>query len=134
MDILKVPIHDIRCDENDAPYYINVLNGLVVDCVRNKGYKEGYRNEMILDMTVSSSILGLNPEEVLVECFMHDGLITNGMDDEQPTDRLSKMLDYEDRFDWDYTLDPDTYYTFGTTIDDDVPEEQQVPFKFQLVE
>ncbi len=133
MDILKVPIHDIRCDEDSAQDYINVLNGLIVDCARYGGYKEGYRNEMILDMTVSSYMLGLNPEEVLVECFMHDGLITNGMDDEQPTDRLSKMLDYEDRFDWNYMLDPDSYQAFGMTIDN-IPEENIIPFKFQLVE
>lgn len=132
MDILKVPILDVRCEPSEAPDYINVLNGLIVDCARNKGYKEGYRNEMILDMTVSSYMLGIDPEGVL-ECFMHDGLITNGMDDEQPTDRMSKMLDYKSRFDWDYMLDPDSYRAFGMTIDN-IPEENIIPFKFQLVE
>lgn len=101
----------------DGRRYCDVLNGLVSDCMHG-GYCAGHRNEMILALTVSSWMLGLYPPDVL-KWFVQYDLIDPDRDDERPMDRMNRMLNYTDSFDWDYMLGPEFYENLGDECVDD---------------
>lgn len=113
-------VENVRCELADADDYINVLNGIAVDLHRY-GYCEGSRNQCIVDMTMSAYMLGLDPRMVL-DCFAVDtGLVDPTLDDEDPWDRMYRVLDYTHAFCWDWLVEPDDYLTMAEEWDDEVP-------------
>lgn len=103
------------CPEEDIERYIDVLNGIAYRCSIG-GYKQGYRNDIAVNLTVSSYMLGLSPLQVL-KSFEEAGIILDEMDDESPLKRVETVLGYSDRFDWDYMLDPEYYESAGHMAD-----------------
>ena len=105
--IVKAKVEDIKCSLGDADRYLGVLNGIVSDCMHG-GFSHGYRNQVILDMTVSAHMLGLDPEHVL-DLLVEHKVINPAHDDTDTWMRVTRAMYYKDRFDWDYMLDPDEY-------------------------
>lgn len=126
MRIIKVNPDRMVCDVDSSQDYLDVLNGISWFCEHSSGYSEGYRNEIAVDLTVSCFMLGLEATEVL-EVMIEEGLIDPKFDDENPWVRVDRVLNYADRFDWDYLLDPDTYLTISYDRDD---SEMVVLFMF----
>lgn len=112
MRIIKVNPDRTVCDVDSSQDYLDVLNGISRFCSEYHGYSEGYRNEIAVNLTVSCYMLGLSVAEVL-EIMEDEGLIDPKFDDEDPRVRVGRILNYADRFDWDYLLDPDTYLTMS---------------------
>lgn len=90
---------------------VNVLNGISFNCECGM-YKRGYRNDMIVNMTVAATMLGLDPYWVLGK-FMNANLIQDEMDDEHPEDRMRTVMDYSDRFSWGWMISPDDWEING---------------------
>lgn len=125
--IITIDSDFVLCDKESIDDYVELLNGLVWDCNQYDGYKVGYRNTMALDLTVASYMLGLDPERVMSE-FIKAGLIAKVMDDEDPMDRVKRALDYKDRFDWDYLIDPDDYMGYAPST-----SESEYPIYFKVL-
>ena len=112
MRIIKVNPDRTVCDVDSSQDYLDVLNGISRFCSEYHGYSEGYRNEIAVNLTVSCYMLGILASDVL-RAMIDEGLIDPKFDDEDPWMRVDRVLDYADRFDWDYLLDPDTYLTMS---------------------
>jgi len=112
MRIIKVNPDHMECDVDSSQDYLDVLNGISRFCSEYHGYSEGYRNEIAVNLTVSCYMLGIFVSDVL-EVMVKEGLIDPKFDDEDPWTRMARVLNYADRFDWDYLLDPDTYLTMS---------------------
>ena len=90
-------------DEDSVQDYLDVLNGIVTEC-HEDGYRQGWRNEIIVNMVVSAYMLGLDPMQVL-DLLKANELIKDEDDDESPKDRVSRVWDYESSFSWDWMID-----------------------------
>lgn len=112
MTVIKVNPDRTLCDADSSQDYLDVLNGISRFCSEYHGYSEGYRNEIAVNLTVSCYMLGIFVSNVL-EVMIKEGLIDPKFDDEDPWVRVDHVLNYADRFDWDYLLDPDTYLTMS---------------------
>lgn len=124
--IVEVESSKARCDVDSIDDYVALLNGLAYDCQYLSGYTEGNRNTIAVDLTVGCHMLGLDPLGVL-ETFEHNGLISEFMDDEShPSKRIKTVLDYTDRFSWEWMIDADNFADNGRKVDED---EQFVTFK-----
>lgn len=111
--IINVTIDDSRCDSiENAMDYVYVLEGVMWLCKFSDEFRDGTRNQVILAITVSCSMLGIDPLYFL-RVLNRAGLIDYEMDDEDTEARMERMLCYENRFDYDYMLDPDGYHTYG---------------------
>lgn len=108
--IIKITREECLCDECDIPAYVDVLNGIVYDCVHGTGFVRGTRNMIAVNLSVAAYELGLDAEEVL-EDLVKAGVINPCDDDEDTYRRVSTVLDYKRRFDWCYMIDPDYYVT-----------------------
>ena len=102
----------------EADDYVRELNGISYACHMYDEYAEGYRNTIAVNLTVSSYLLGMNAQEVLAE-FIAAGLIDPKYDDESPTARVNRALDYRYRFGWDWMIDPEDYLKYGDVSEDD---------------
>ena len=116
MDVIYVQKDKVRCGEDMIESYVNALNGIIY-VLDQYGYVEGNRNTIIVDMTVASYMLGIDPY------FMLDRLksylfIRDCNDDELPIGRVNKVMDYTKRFDWDWMIDADTFSEFGWKNED----------------
>ena len=102
----------------EADDYVRELNGISYTCQMYDEYAEGCRNTIAVNLTVSSYLLGMNAQEVLAE-FIAAGLIDPKYDDESPTARINRALDYRYRFGWDWMIDPEDYLKYGDVSEDD---------------
>lgn len=109
--------------------WVRVLNGIAYKC-QNDGYCPGWRNEIMVNMTVASYMLGIEPEDVLDD-FVRTSLIDCSDDDEDPYDRMTKVLDYKRRFSWDWMIDAAWWRGLGIKAED---EETHLPVRFTLVD
>lgn len=105
--------------ECDAQDLVDVLNGISWFCQEDKGYSEGWRNELAVNLTAASHMLGLKPKEVFDQ-FVKEGLIDPENDDENPDYRIDTVMDYKDRFDWYWMITPEWYANFGHDHKDDL--------------
>lgn len=104
---IEIVKDECLCNEDDIQDYIDVLNGIVCECVRGN-FKEGYRNQVAVDLTVAAYMLGLDAELVLHELIVER--VINPLDDDEDTlRRVETVLDYSHRFAWGYMIDPETY-------------------------
>lgn len=116
-------------DEDFIDYFIDVMNGLVYYCQECVGYSAGHRNEIALNMTVGSYMLGLYPQDVLA-AFIENDLMSQRTDDEDPRERVRRALEYRFRFDWDYMLNPEFYEDWANSSDyEKKKEEMSIVFK-----
>ena len=104
MQEYEVVKSDVRCDESEIDQYVNVMNGIVAHLM-NEGYNQGYRNEIAVNFTVASWMLGFDPEELMQE-FVDVDLVDPAMDDDDPSDRVRRIMGYENSFCWDWMIDP----------------------------
>lgn len=109
-------VEDIRCELAEADDYLKVLNGIVV-CLHRYGYEEGARNQTIVDLTMCAYMLGLDARMVLDSLVNDVRLIDPADDDEDPYDRMYRVLDYTYAFDWDWLIEPDDYLTLADADD-----------------
>lgn len=103
--IVMIDRDKVICTEGwpNAEDYVKVLNGIVTEC-HEEGYRQGWRNEIIVNMVVSAYILGLDPMQVL-NLLKANELIKDEDDDEWPAVRVQRVADYQDSFSWDWMID-----------------------------
>jgi hypothetical protein len=106
--IVEVESSKARCDVDSIDDYVALLNGVAYDCQYINGYTEGNRNTIAVDLTVGCYMLGLDPLGVL-ETFENNELISELLDDEFPAKRVKTVLDYTDRFSWEWMIDADSF-------------------------
>lgn len=114
---IDIATDEIMCDECEAQRYVYVLNGLSYHC-QEGGWRLGWRNEVIVNMTVSAYQLGLDAIEVLNE-FVKAGIIDPESDDESTLKRVGTVLDYSWEFSWDWMIDPAEWEKLGKDHDND---------------
>lgn len=105
---------DVKCEEDDVQRYVDLLNGIWAT-VRDEGYRRGIRNIIILDLTVGCVMVGIDPEEV-IDSFFEEKIMFPHEDDEDTYNRMSRVLVYDDRFCWDYMIDPEDYESVGYKV------------------
>lgn len=110
--ICRVSTDKLVCPDTEAKDYVDVLNGIVHDCYRNHGFREGNRNNIIVDMTVAAYMLGLDATDVLYR-FAECGILDPSEDDEDTYDRVKTVLEYTAFFNWDWMIDPDGWVTLA---------------------
>lgn len=111
MKYIKIQKSDALVDEDSIQDYIDILNSIAW-FLEQDGYKEGWRNEIAVNLTVASYMLGLDPHDVLKE-LMSSNLIKDGDDDEDTVKRIDIVLDYKDRFEWGWMIDADWWSNHG---------------------
>lgn len=126
MRVIEIKKDSVACNDEEVTNFLDVLQGIAYACDSGE-YAEGQRNQIAVDLTVSAYMLGLDPDDVLND-FMDEELITEADDDEYPTDRVSKVMEYYRRFDWEYMIDPDYYSHYER------PKERRCPIVFTLVD
>ena len=105
--VFHVNKDDVCCEEEDIKDYVDLLNGISYAC-GNGAFKSGHRNQIVLDLTVASYKLGLDAIDVLAK-FVERVLIDEHNDDEDTWDRVSRALEYHNRFSWQYMIDPEDF-------------------------
>lgn len=121
MATIEIAKDEVLADEEHALIYLSILNGIVYDCYQQNGFTEGYRNQVAVDLTVAAHMLGLSPEDVLQK-LVDAKVIDLSKDDEDTFERVRRVMQYSDRFSWDYMIDPDAYLTANMENDGtDVP-------------
>ena len=126
MKYIKIQKSDALVDEDSIQDYIDILNGIAY-FLEEEGYKEGWRNEIAVNLTVASYMLGLDPHDILKE-LMSSNLIKDGDDDEDTVKRIDVILDYKDRFEWGWMIDAEWWCTHGAP---DIIEDMYT-LKFEL--
>lgn len=106
-------------DPRHVQKYVDLMNGISYSCERFDTYQEGCRNMVAVDLTVGAWMLGLDPIVVLND-FVKTNIIDPLADDESPLIRVNRVLDYAERFDWDWMIDPDGFLSYGDVTEDDV--------------
>lgn len=106
--IIKIEIDKCLCSKNNIADYANVLNGIVYECHERLGFSRGNRNTVAVDLAVAAHMLGLDAIKVL-DKLIEEEVINPCDDDEDTYRRVETVLDYKDRFNWDYMIDPDYY-------------------------
>lgn len=109
-------------DDQSAEDYVTLLNGIIDECYNSGGYTEGMRNEVAVNLTVSAYCLGLDPIEVMDQ-LVEAKVINPDDDDEDTWNRVRTVMDYADRFSWDWMLNPGYYHQRGmqSAKDADMP-------------
>ena len=121
MATIEIAKDEVLADEAHALVYLSILNGIIYDCYQQNGFTEGYRNQVAVDLTVAAHMLGLDPEDALQK-LVDAKVIDLSKDDEDTFERVRRVMQYSDRFSWDYMIDPDAYLTANMENDGtDVP-------------
>ncbi len=128
--VIEVKTKEMIVDVDQADDYINMLNGIAYACHKYDEYQEGSRNTVAVDLTVGSYMLGLNPLDVL-DAFIKNGLIDPLMDDEAPINRVQRVMWYDESFDWNWMINPDSYVALYAKFP---PQEKEIPVTFKLVD
>ena len=115
MAMIRVSRDEALCEEGMVQDYVDLLRGIVHDCCHHFAYREGTRNEIAVNLTVASYMLGLDPEDVM-RTLIRERVIDPDNDDEDPMQRVRTIMDYADRFDWDWMLNPQYYVDRGVEV------------------
>ena len=91
--------------------YVDVLNGLSYHCQAG-GWKQGYRNEIAVNLTVAAYLLGLDAIDTLNE-FVKAGIIDPSTDDQSTEGRVETVLLYDRDFDWNWMIDAPFWQSLG---------------------
>lgn len=145
MKTVEIKKDNVLCNENMAEDYVLTLNGIVFDCANShlgtyRGFREGTRNTIAVDLTVCATMLGLDPEEVLDELVDLD-VIDPTVDDEDTFERVKTVSDYKDRFSLDWMIDLLYYFNVAAAAlpvcndGDELPDGKivRIPIYFKLV-
>lgn len=117
--VIEIDKDECLCDEDDIQNYVDVLNGIIYECV-NGNFKEGYRNQVAVDLTVASYMLGLDPTNVIA--WLIQLRVINPLDDDEDTKRrVETVLDYRRRFDWEYMIEPETFINAAKGCNSELP-------------
>lgn len=116
--VIEIAKDECLCDEDDVQDYVDVLNGIVHECMLGN-FREGYRNQVAVDLTVAAYMLGLDANDVLNK-LIEESVINPLVDDEDTCRRVETVLDYRRRFDWDYMIDPEHYTEVARAHADDI--------------
>lgn len=122
---IDIATDEIMCDESEAQRYIYVLNGLSYHC-QEGGWRLGWRNEIVVNLTVSAWELGLDAIEVLNK-FIDNGLIDPATDDQSTVGRVNTVLDYIYEFSWDWMIDAAEWEKLGK-----MHENDELKLRFRL--
>lgn len=109
-----------------AQSYVDVLNGLSFHC-QNGGWKQGYRNEIAVNLTVSAYLLGLDAIDTLIE-FVKADIIDTSKDDQSTEDRIETVLLYDQNFDWNWMIDAPFWQSLGK----DHGKDDDLKLRFKL--
>lgn len=120
---------DEEVDPGIAQFYVDVLNGLARACDWIGKFREGNRNTVALDLTVSSHMLGFDPIWVL-DRFVELKLIDPKDDDEDTYGRVYRAKKYWLGFDKDYMIDADAYVRYASYTSE---EDEDTKLFFKLV-
>lgn len=126
--VYKVSKADAAVPDAVVGDYVQVLNGLAAKCAEG-GYDVGWRNDIIVDLTVAAYLLGVEPECVLDD-FVYTDLIDCSDDDEDPYDRLARVLDYKPRYSWNWMIDAEWWRRVGEKA---IEDGTYLPVRFELV-
>lgn len=126
--IYRISPADTLLADDEVQDYIDLLNGISKFC-SGEGYNEGYRNEIIVNLTVGTYMLGLDPDDVLTD-FNTTDLIDCSDDDEDPYTRMERVLGYTRRFCWDWMIEADWWRNFGAAARED--STCYLPVRFEL--
>lgn len=129
MVIHIIPDETLLDSRDEIEDWMLVLNGIVWECVNRYGFSEGFRNEVIVTMTVAAYLLGLNAIEVLDE-LVDEKVIDPDEDDEDTWDRVRTVLGYHRRFGWDWAINADGYRTIG--LDHGGAHADEMPVRFVI--
>lgn len=130
MVTIEVKADKVR-DFDNVHNYLNLMNGIVLACHKYGEYQEGRRNQVAVDFTVGCYMLGLNPLAIL-GTFIEKDLINPSNDDEDTYVRIDRVLDYTERFNWDWMIEPEAYVYGASKINGEVLQE--LPVLFELVD
>lgn len=111
MDYVRIAIDEVLCDKKEVNDYVDLMNGISWKC-QNGGYEQGWRNTIMVDFTVATFMLGLDPIEML-ELFDGNGMICEFMDDEHPSDRVHRVMSYDKDFSWEWMISPGDFVIIG---------------------
>lgn len=111
METIFVTKDETLCDEDSIESYVNVLNGIIYH-LEKKGYVEGERNEMIVNMCVAANMLGIDPY-LMLDRLKAYRLINDKDDDDLPITRVNRVMNYTNRFSWDWMIDASWYDSHG---------------------
>lgn len=129
MVIHIIPDETLLDSRDEIEDWMLVLNGIVWECVNRYGFSEGFRNEVIVTMTVAAYLLGLNALEVLDE-LVDEKVIDPDEDDEDTWDRVRTVLGYHRRFGWDWAINADGYRTIA--LDHSGAPDDEMPVRFVI--
>lgn len=128
--LIEIAKDECLCDEDDIQDYVDVLNGIVYECVQGN-FKEGYRNKVAVDLTVAAHMLGLDANDVLNKMFKES--VINPLDDDEDTcRRVETVLDYRRRFDWEYMIEPETYTKAAKDWYTEMHWHVNLPIRFRI--
>lgn len=116
--VIEITEDKCLCDEGLMQDYVDVLNGIVYDCMYG-GFSVGYRNQIAVDLAVAAYMLGLDAIQVL-DWLVKYRVIDLCNDDEDTYRRVETVLDYKNRFDWDYMIAPNYYVNLAHEHADEI--------------
>ena len=123
--IFFIDMDKVNCYPREVSTYLDIVNGIAVDLSRG-GYKEGRRNNIMVDLVCVLGILGLPWDEVIE--FMDQQGWFDG-DDEYPMDRAQRISKYSNQFSWNWMIDPPAWIDIWHETDR--TEREGVPVKFR---
>lgn len=106
-----------KFDEVEQTTAVNIING-IVQFVLTNGWKQGYRNDMAVNLCICCKILGVNPSTMFTSrIFILDGVNPSDRQDFERRARvISKYIDGWMHSPFDYVLDIGTWERRGTHL------------------
>lgn len=123
--VFKIDMDKVNCYPREIQTYLDIANGIAVE-LSNGGYREGCRNNIMVDLVCVLGLLGLPWDEVI------DDMDNQGWfdgDDENPICRAERISDYSDNFSWNWMIDPSVWIDVWHEANDKQREEVPVSFK-----
>ncbi len=124
-NVYQVDLEKINCIPHEVPVYLDIINGITVALSRGD-YKEGCRNNMMVDLVCVLGLLGLPWTKVIDEM---DYLGWFDDDDEYPMDRAERISEYDSQFSYGWMIDPASWIDTWLRTDDE--EKGRLPIKFE---
>lgn len=116
----------VNCYPREMSTYLDIVNGISVELFRG-GYKEGCRNNIMVDLVCVLGILGL-PWNNVIDFMDKQGWFNS--DDEDPMDRARRISEYSEQFSWNWMIDPSAWIDIWHETER--TEREEVPVSFRL--
>ena len=113
-------VKDEAVDSENVDGYVDILNGIIVDCFKYGAYRQGRRNTIAVDFTVAAHMCGFDPLTEL-RLFWKHGLINDINDDEDSESRVERVMEYDRDFCWEWMIDPDDFVELAEEHTSDMP-------------